>query len=385
MFCKKSDFVVLAIVVVCVWCYPCQGSEDEFQKIDPNSVPGELMRLSTLTRENYEKIKTWQGKMNYHAVWAYRGSEVADRLKEAGVKPAEWPEDLEKIYDATIDFKVDLQNDLYFKHFNRPGPVLYVDPVKDRDHTPSSDNSYADTNHEFTTIVTPGNRIEVSINTRTKDRVVSGRTARKQLAPSHRELDDPRVFFNVGSPVWQLLSQLGQSLANPTKGVATYGVVLEKKETAGSAVSYRVKMSSPGKSHAVVTCILSGDVGFNPVYVELRDVNDGNLVLFKTTVEFATVQDVFVPKKLHQLQFDRVDGKLKRDVEYEITEMQINVAIPEDAFSVQKCGLFDGDRFIDEIAKKEYTYKLDSGCFVDKNDSKKYKHTVTGGFVGMTE
>jgi len=379
MFYKKNVHMVLSFLAGCLFSYVCRGAELEFQRVPSDDVPKKLAELAKVTRENYEKIKTWQGKMNWHSVYVYRGADKTkyELKQKAGVELSQWPEQVEKISNAKIEFGIDLTKNLYFKLFDRESPLL-VDPASEESYPISSGQL------ERKKVITSDYQIDVYPDRRKKDGTVSGRKAVKQSAKSYREQSDPRGFFDLGTPVWELLSQLSQALKNLSVPKEMMYKVVIGEETKDNNILYHIEITAPGDDLPFMKFTLESNAGFNPTYAEQRR-NSKGFVLTKTTTSFVKIQGVFLPKTVSILNFDSVDGKLRRTVEYDITEAQINAAIPEDTFSVQKCGLFDGDHFIDEIAKKEYMYKLDSGCFVGTNDGKKYKHTVTGGFVGMTE
>jgi hypothetical protein len=90
----------------------------------------------------------------------------------------------------------------------------------------------------------------------------------------------------------------------------------------------------------------------------------------KTTSEFVKIQDVFLPKKWTILQYFQ-DGSLIHKVDCIIEDQQINVPIPDDIFSANSY-LRNGDKFIDNIAHKEYKYQDANLVFiVDINTSSK--------------
>ncbi len=102
-----------------------------FQKIEPNKVPDELAMLAAVTKANYEKIKSWQGKITDHFVRVSRGSIAADELKQyTGVKLADEPNEIYEVADDTSEFKVDMENNRFFRYMNRPEPLVCKDPRK---------------------------------------------------------------------------------------------------------------------------------------------------------------------------------------------------------------------------------------------------------------
>lgn len=344
---KREAFTVL-VVVLFLNCFS-YAVDTEYKKVDPNAIPDKLAMLISVTKANYEKIKNWQGKMTYHGVYVYRGSVAAEHLKAASIKVTDEPNELYQIGDSTSEFKVDVKNNRFLRHINRLEPPIYADPRKDATYKSLSPPE------ENTEIVTSEHQISISPFRRTKDHVVEEKIARKEKS-RRTERSDPREAFNVGMmPVWELLSLISQSLKSHKPGVDTYSVVLEEKTEGNIALTYRIKMTNPEKSREFFTFVLRGEVGFNPVYTESR-TEDGSAVLSESTRDFVKVQDVFLPSKWNASQYYPSDGKLLREVNRTMSDMQVNVSMPDSTFSEYNY-LQDGDRYIDDIKKKKYIYK----------------------------
>ncbi|MCK5225966.1 MAG: hypothetical protein KAQ89_04550 [Planctomycetes bacterium] len=163
---------------------------------------------------------------------------------------------------------------------------------------------------------------------------------------------DPRESFNVGSPVWLLLSQLSQSLRQKREGVETYDVILEEGKTAENKLVYHIQMFMPGQSYPILKFILKEDAGFNPTYIEARR---NGLLISRVTTDFVKIDGIFLPSKRQEMQYD--ESGLRRDSQRTINNTQINAQLPDKTFSIDNCGLEDGDSFVDEINNKSYIYK----------------------------
>jgi hypothetical protein len=296
--------------------------------------------------------------MTYHSVSVYRDKEVIkEDLKEfAGVELTEEPNELHQIADTTSEFQIDLENNRFYRHMNRPELILYMDPEKGATYKSLSGPS------QDTKIVTPAYQVNIYPYRRTKDYVTLEKRASKER-PIRTEGVDPREAFNVARPIWEVLSRFSQALR--MKGVETFGVVIKKKtETDGS--TYRVEIFDPGKSQPGGIIILSGKAGFNPVYVEQRHDKGG---FTRTTTEFVEIDGVFLPSKWNMSLYYPSDSKLLREVVRTIYDMQINMPIPDSTFS--ECSYMqEGEKLIDHTNnKKEFILK--AGKFVVATDANK--------------
>ena len=340
---KKNPLIVL--VIVFALSYISQASGTEYREVDPNEIPGKLAELASVTKANYEKIKTWKGKITVHYVWVSRGGVAAEDLKEfAGVEPAEEPNELHDIADYTIEFKIDLEKDRFFSYSDRPEAMIYWNPENDTTYKSLSGPS------QDIEIVTQEYQICISPFRMTKDHVVLERIARKER-PIPTARSDPRKVFKIGKPIWLAFSQLSQSLQ--MTGIETFGVVLKEK-TEGGNVTYRLEVSDPGKKQPFHILVLSGEAGFNPTYIESRE--DG-LVLTRKTLEFTEIEGIYLPSKWNVSQYYPSDGGLMREVVRTIDNMQINVPIPDSTFS-ERSYLREGEKLIDHTNnKKEFIFE----------------------------
>jgi hypothetical protein len=353
-FNEKIAFGVLAIVVTLGLLHRAIGDDAvKFQRVDPNKVPDELAMLADATRANYEKIKTLQGKVSFESMIIYRGAYAADLLKRhAGITVKE-PNELAQRADGTTEFKVDLGKNLFLKYMNRPKPMEHIDLDKGIAY-PSLEGPY-----EMTKIIEDKYEIESSPYTREKDGTILSRKAEKRLRQQPGIItddSDPRIGFNIGRPVWELLSKLSDGLRSYNKGDINsfYNVVLEKEQTA-KGVIYHMQLTNPGASQPFEKFTLDGEKGFNPTYIEVK--NDKGITISEITTNFNEIGGIFLPSERHVLQYDGDDGHLRRQAKSTFSNMQVNIALPENTFSLNNLGLKNGDKFIDEIANKEFEYK----------------------------
>jgi hypothetical protein len=357
------NIMVLASIIIYVLNGVSLAAESVvFQKIDPNQVPAELMMLSATTKANYEKLKSWQGNTVFQSIIVYQGKVAADKLKRAaGVESAKEPNELMETAEGTTEFKINLENNRIFTHWNRPQPMIYTDLDKECVYTSLAGSL------EQTRIITPEYEIESYPDHFNANRtIVTRRIARKHKPGSRGIFEDldPRECFNIGRPVWHLLSQLSESIEYNNKGVETFGVILEKGKTTKDNVVYRIQVTDPKSNQPIFKIILKEEMGFNPAEIEVR--NNKGILESQISTDFVKIEEIFLPVKRQVKQYHGSDGSLRRDAIRTITNTQINAKLPDKTFSVDNCGLQDGDRFVDEFNNKNYTYKGE-GKLIDAN------------------
>ena len=367
------------MVITIIFCliYPAIGNDAiKFQRIAPDKVPDELAKLADVTKANYEKIKTWQGKVaSESSYFYYRGEKTADLLRRhAGIKSIAEPNELTMTGKSAMEFNIDMKNNLLFRYQNRSKPIEYIDTEKGVTYTSLEESS------ESTRIIAGEYEIKSYPYTMKKDGTILSRRVRKQPRRQSQIItddSDPRYCYSIGKPVWVLLSEFSEGIRrynkDPNGAVGTLpnsafgGVVLEKAKTA-KGVTYLMKFTIPGASLPdEEKFIFDGEKGFNPVYVEVK--TDKGIKISEITRDFIEVQGIFLPAKQQVLQYDRSDGRLRRMAESTFSDMKVNMELPDKIFSYKNLGLKNGDEFIDEIEKKEYTYQ-DANLVPVKNKDK---------------
>jgi hypothetical protein len=358
---EKIDIGLSAITIIFGLAHLVMGTDAiEFQKVDSNKVPEELAMLAAVTKANYDNIKTLQGKMSFEDMVIYRGAYAADLVKQhAGIAVKE-PNELVQRAEGTVEFKVDLRKNLLFKSMYWPKPTEFIDFDGNATY-PSLSGAM-----EQTKTVADKYEIESYPYTQKKDGTVLTRVAHKRLRRQPGMIiddSDPRIAFNIGRPVWELLTQFSDGLRSYNQGTISsfYDVVLEKAQTA-QGVTYRTQWAKPGASQFFEKFILDGEKGFNPTYIEVK--NDNGITVSEITTDFNKIDGIFLPSKRRVIQYDGTDGCLRRDATSTFSDMKVNVVLPENTFLLTNLGLKNGDKFINEIESKEYKYQDANLVFV---------------------
>ena len=360
-FYKKIAGGVSIILCIFSLIHPATGTDKtEFQKVEQNKVPDELSTLVSATWSNYEKIKTWQGNISSESTYFYRGKNAADMVKEQAGIAIQDPNELATTGKGVTQFKIDLEKNLLFKKQNRPNPIEYID--LDTGFTCTS----LDKSDERLKIIANDYEIDSSPYTRKKDGTITSWLAEKRFRnrnPAQTDFDesDPRHCFSIGKPPWVLLSMMSEGVrrynqdpngANgnmPNKAFSS--IIVEKAQTEKGAV-YRVQIKQASFEFKYV---FEEKNGFNPTHIEVK--NDKGLKISEGTTDWVKIQDIFLPKEKQVIQYDEDDGRLRRQAKSTFSDMQVNMALPENTFSLNNLGLKDGDEFIDKIENKKYRYQ----------------------------
>jgi len=346
--------ILTSLLVTLFWnSYSFTLAEDaDYQIADSSKIPEILSMLASVTESNYNKIKTWEGRIINQEIITLRGQQAADCLKmSTDTEPNNLPSEIQRIIAKSIAYKIDVENNRFFRLSDYTAPPSYLDPKSNIVyplHWGSGESIFIDT---------PGHQIEISPLSETKDRAILSRIATKNRAGAVRITDPRKVFYIGEKTLWLSLSQISQMLQIPN--IEKYGIVIKEKDK-GGLITYRIELSNPGKDRPFSVVVLNAEAGFNRTYIENR--YDNGSLMSKTITDFVTVQGIFLPQKWEMSQYFPDGGLMHQEVCI-IQEQQINTFIPEGAFS-EFTYLKDGDSYRDKIRNK--TYDIKAGNLVEK-------------------
>lgn len=345
---NNTKCILIILSVAMIWSPNgiAQVDDTDYKIVEPNDVPDVLSMLAAVTQANFEKIKTWQGRITNKNIITIRGGQAAGLLAEyTDAEPNDSVKEIQGISNVTIEFKIDVENNRFFSLSKCTEHPVYLDP---QSNTVYPSSRWGPT--ESIQIAASEHQIKISPLNWTKDNVILSRIALKErFRPIHR--NDPREVFYIGEKtLWLLLSHLDQALQ--ILGIEKSSVVVKKKSI-GDNIAYRIEISEASKDIPLSIIILSSEAGFNNTFVENR-YKDGSL-MSQITTEFVNLEGVFLPKKW-EMSIYYPDGGLMRQEDCTIEHQQINISIPDSKFS-ELTYLRDGDKLRDKIAGKEFEYK----------------------------
>jgi len=336
----------------------------KFSPVDLNKIPEILTMISNRTKSNYEQIKSWQGKLEVITDYVYEGDRAKEVFKEDIKASGEAPKKLIEHRETNIEFSLDAENELlYAKYYSYSAkPLYYIDLESGRDF--ESKGILANRS----SILTPEYQIDCNADTM-KDGVVKRTKAVKQACPKNSStcgghpVYDPRRSLSIGDQIWEFFPRLVEYIKEHGKySVGGFDLQVEESKT-GDTNDYRIIMPSRmrgDEEYLFHEMVFSGDNGFNVVSLETTYQNkkNANNVMFKREIlEYKRFDKVYVPCHRLEQTFDIPSGKLNNERTITFKNQKVNRPIPEETFTYKNLGLKDGDKFIDKILDKEYTYQ----------------------------
>jgi len=334
------------------------NTENNFQPVPPDQVSGILTMISNETESNYDKIETWQGKVDVTSGRIYEGTK-AERVFENQINgEGEVPKKVKRLVETTTEFAVNCKKGLFYdKKFYR-SPVRYTDA--DGGRVLGTRSTVGST----ITIATPEYRItngpfeggEDVIITR---QAVKEKRALKESSPTcPKDIFDPRYEAIDGASFRRtFLVLLDYIKKHGEFSIGGQSLGIEKRMD-GSTTEYRLEIPSPQTSpgeFVFTTMIFNSDKGFNITLSETRTA-DGKLYN-KTTWQYKVIDGVYLPASTMIQTFAGENAELFYERQCIYTTGKLNQAVPENTFTYKNLGLKYGDKFVDRIQNKEYVYK----------------------------
>jgi len=177
---------------------------------------------------------------------------------------------------------------------------------------------------------------------------------------------DPRRYFFVGDrAVWEELYALRNFITNPSTDIPEGKApqISIATEEMGDHTKTHIKAGFYGSADCAncenefvyIIMTLDSSVGLNLSRREVTDKTGKTLQTFDITYE--KISHVYVPKTIHYITFSFPERKKQFDSWITFTKSILNNPIPAEMFTYKNLGLKDGDKFIDKVLDKEYTYK----------------------------
>lgn len=346
------------------------NTTSEFKPVDPNRIPQILNMIAEQARNNYERIRTWQGKKDVVIDYISYGTAAEKVFKTQTEGKGDIPKAIKNRRERIIEFAVDVDKDLLYVNNDYEKPLRYTDLETARNlgvkGTPSRSRS----------IVTPEYYIHCSPNTMRNGSIINRKAVKEAIqecptcdGPS---VFDPRELFGLPlQPVWVTFPRRIKVIKERGEySIDGYALKVEER-TEGGITEYRIQ--EPGKlslepsklnpgNYLFKTRTFSSAKGFN-VILEETTRTDGKLFQ-KLTWDYALVDGVYLPSKTTKQNFDWDSGGLTYETESVFRSLQLNHSIPAETFTYKNLGLKDDDPFVDKIESKEYKYKDKKLVFV---------------------
>ncbi len=346
--------VLLALLNIAVVEGLGSNTENNFQPVPPDQMSGILTMISNETQSNYDKIKTWQGKVDSTIGTIYEGTKAERVFKNQINGEGKVPRKVKRLVETTVEFAVNCEKGLFFdKKFYR-SPLRYTDPNDGRLlGTKSIDGSTA-------SIATPEYRI-TTVPVEKRENVITRQAVKEERASEssvrNRGVFDPRFEAIDGDGFRGTFVFLLDYIEKHGKfSVGEQSLRIEKRMDR-STTEYRIEIPSPQASpgeFVFTTLIFNSDKGFN---ITLSETRYAGKLYQKATWEYEVINDVYLPASTMIQTFAGENAELLYERECIYTNGQLNQAIPEDTFSYKNLGLKNGDKFVDKILGKEYIFQ----------------------------
>jgi len=335
-------------------------AEEAFNAVESEKIPGILRTISNQSKQNFEKIHTWQGELGVSRHSVDRGENAKETFETLTDAVGPRPNEVDELTSSRIIFKCDLDKGLSYSKVSRETPTRYFDAADGRDLGTKSETRCE------SRIVTDEYRLSAEPSTRWKGEVVERKATKekidkddlssKRLQPAYLS----KYIFDIESQVWHIYPRIAEIIEEKGEYVIDGLAPKVEQRTISGDLQYRIrlpfKLNRFDINNVWVTKIFSADAGYNMISSE-RTSADGGKLMQQESMEYEKINDVCVPIRRTKDTYDFRDFTLRVHEENVFKNVRINEAIPSETFTYKNLGLESGDKFVDKIAGKEYKYQ----------------------------
>jgi hypothetical protein len=373
----EMDMKVLAIklsmniVQIFLMCSLAAGQSETFQVVEPEKIPGILRTISNQSKQNFEKINTWQGELETSRSFIAKGEQAKETFKTMTNAVGPCPSEVVELTTSRIIFKCDLEKGLFYSKSAREEPSRYFDPADNRDlGTKSTTRSSSHiVNNEF--------RIRTEPVRYRKGKVIERKAIKEKTdadGPSCKGSQPaylPKYLFDIDYQAWNTYPSIAETIEK--EGVYTVDELPLKAEqrTLAGDLQYRIhrpyRLNSFGIKNFWMVQTFSTQAGYNMISWKMVTA-DGGKLMQQGSIEYQKINDVYVPIRSTKESYDPRDFTLKSTEETVFRNVRINEAIPAEIFTYKNLGLEDGEKIEDRIINKEFIYQKGELAEVTKDD-----------------
>jgi hypothetical protein len=360
----------MCVALILSECSLAIAQSETFQVVEPGKIPGILRTIATQTKANFEQIHTWQGELEASRYFVDRGEKAKRTFETMTDAIGLCPNEIIELDSSRIIFKCDLDKGMFHSKSCREFPSRYIDPANNRDLGTKSLPKCS------SQIITKEYRYISEPLVRNKNGEVIQRKAIKEKAdtdsPGYKGLQPvylPKYVFDIDSQVWERYPDFVNIIEEKGEYVFDGLALKVEQQTLSGDVQYRVHEPFTLNAFGIKGWLIntfSVNAGYNMVSSE-RIHADGKLMQKKST-EYQKVNGVYVPIRDAQDTYDYSrDFSLRVHDEEVFKDVLINNdVVPAETFTYKNLGLKNGDKFIDKILSKEYTYQNGNLTEVEK-------------------
>ncbi|MFA5239261.1 MAG: hypothetical protein WC476_06085 [Phycisphaerae bacterium] len=125
----KLKVSIVLILLVC----SLASAEEDFREVEHEKIPDVLRTISEQSKQNFEKIHTWQGELQSTRYIIDKEKQAKETFEIMTDAVGSAPNEVAEVTSSSIIFRCDLQNGLSYSKVSREAPTLYFDPANGRD------------------------------------------------------------------------------------------------------------------------------------------------------------------------------------------------------------------------------------------------------------
>ena len=371
---KACGLVVLFTLSFFNWTRAADNNQEcQWVPVDQNSFAEILTMINSRVEENYDRIKTWQGKVKVVTESVNEGNRKRSYEQILVDKPL--PSKIIDHVELTKEFAVDANKGLLYES-------VYPDAQRQITDTQTGRNLQLKELVQIGIgsgkyILTPNYQLHCR-DIKNRDGVIVRHDVIKQLRPpgeltcqgNLRPVFDPRETMRVfGDITGESFAPLGGSFAKYLAffdkegghSIGGYPTITVEECNVGDVKKYRIallglsKDSTGATVHFFYNLVCSNEEDFNVVSFTITDSNDR--VLENKTWRYGLINGVHLPIQKNKLRFDYQTGNLTNQSTISFIDQKVNNPISDEVFTYKNLGLKNGDKFVDKIQNKEHTYQ----------------------------
>ncbi|MFA5239627.1 MAG: hypothetical protein WC476_07990 [Phycisphaerae bacterium] len=384
----KSGLNLAFILFVCSLAL----AEEDFKAVEAEKIPEILRTISEQSKQNFEKIHTWQGELESSRRFIDKGEQAKKTFEIMTDAVGSTPNEVAEFTSSRIIFKCDLDKGISYSKRSREEPTRYFDTTDGRDlgtkSTVSCSSQIVNNEYQISTRPVRLNMNEEIIKREAVKEKIDGDKAPCETCEGLQSAYLPTYVFDIRNQVWHLYPIIAGKIEE--KGEYIFDGLTPKVEqrTVSGDLQYRVHMplrlNSFGIKYLWRIKTFSANTGYNMISLEMITA-DGGKLMQQENIEYQKINDVYVPVKRMKNTYDYSrDFSLRSQEEQVFKNVRINEPIPDETFTYKNLGLKDGDTFVDKIEDKEYKYKEAKLVEIEKKDEVEKKEQTTSGDTKST-
>lgn len=364
---------LMDLVHIFLICSLAAEPNETFQLVETERIPGILRTVSNQSKQNFEKIRSWQGELEASRFFIDKGEQAKETFKTMTDAVGSCPSEVVEITISKITFKCDLEKGLFYSKVARQEPTRYINPADNRDLGTKSRvrSSSIIVNKDYQIHTEPvryreGKVIE-SKAIIDKAIIDTDGLSCKGAQPAYL----PKYLFDIDSQAWNIYHSIAETMEKEGE-YGVDGLVMRVEQcTLPGDLLYRIhrpyRLNALGIKNIWMVQTFSANAGYNIISCKMITADGGKLIQ-QESVEYENINDVYVPIRSTKENYNPRDFTLQSTEEKVFRNVRINEDIPAETFTYKSLGLADGDKIEDRITNREFIYRKGELAEVTKDE-----------------